>query len=182
MERQMKKHSIILIIIVGLIGLGTLCCRPSKEADTFYLRANKTGRLIGPISLTPGHTLPQLDEQTYIVADPTESELKIRKCLLETLTYENHYIDCPINHTLETINHMLERRLGNKAPPVRFEDVDGFVPSAIMMDLTEVPAYDALCDIAAKAKVRIFIEDGTVVLSAKPLRKMINESTRKDLQ
>ncbi len=158
MERQMKKHSIKLIIIAGLIGLGIFCCRPSKEADTFYLRSSKTGRLIGPIILTPGHVLPQLDEQIYIVAEPSESELKIRKCLLETLTYIEHYIDCEINNTLETIQVMLDNRLGDKAPPVRYEGVDGFFPSPITMDLTEVPAYDALCDIAAKAKVRIFVE------------------------
>lgn len=178
----MKKHSITLIIIVGFIGLGILCCRPSKEADTFYLRASKTGRLIGPIRLAPGHALPLLDEQTYIVTDPTESELKVRKCLLETLTYENHYIDCPINETLKTINRMLEHRLGDKAPPVRFEDVVGFVPSSITMDLTEMPAYDALCDIAAKAKLRIFIEDGAVVLSSKPLREMANKRINSDQQ
>lgn len=170
----MKKHSIKLIIIVGFIGLGTLGCRRSKVADTFYLRSSKTGRLIGPIRLTPGNPLPPLDEQTYIVADPTESELKVKKCLLETLTYENHYIDCDIDFTLETIQSMLDSRLGDKAPPVRYEGVDGFFPDTITMDLTKMPAYDALCDIAAKAKVRIFIEDGTVVLSPKPLREMAN--------
>ena len=170
MERQMKKHPTTLIIILGLTCLSNICCKPSKEAKTFYLRSSKTGRLIGPIRLTPGHCLPPLYEQTYIIADPTESELKVRK-LLETLTHESHYVDEQVDRAIETINRMLKHRLGDKAPPVRYESVDGFLPDTIMMDLTKRPAYDALCDIAAKAKVCIFIEDGTVVLSSKPLRE-----------
>lgn len=173
----MKKHSIKLTIIAGLIGLGIFCCRSSKEADTFYLRSIKTGRLIGPIRLTPGHTLPQLDEQTYIVADPTESELKVRKCLLETLTYKNHYIDCPIDMTIDTIQGMLDSRLGDKAPSVRYESLEGFLPDTITMDLFEVSVYDALCDFAARTNLRVFIEDGAVIFSAKPLREMANKHT-----
>jgi hypothetical protein len=171
----MKKHSITLIIIAGFICLGSICCRPTEETDTFYLRSIKTGKLIGPISLTPGHTLPQLDEQMYIVADPTDSELKIRKCLLEIQMYESHYIDYQVDWAIDDINRMLKHRHGDNVPPVRYERIDGFLPDTITMDLFEVPMYDALCDIAAKTKLRIFIEDGAVLFSAKPLRETANK-------
>jgi hypothetical protein len=36
------------------------------------------------------------------------------------------------------------------------------------------PAYDALFNIATKAKARIFIEDGAVVLSRKKLTELVN--------
>ena len=166
---------------MGLTCLSNVCCKPSKEAKTFYLRSSKTGRLIGPIRLTPGNPLPPLDEQTYIVADPTESELKVRK-LLETLTYESHYVDEQVDRAVETINRILKHRLGDKAPPVQYEGTEGFFPDTITMDLTKMPVYDALCDIAAEAKVRIFVEDGAVVLSAKPLREMANKHTNSEQQ
>jgi len=61
-----------------------------KEVGTFYLRACGTGRLIGPIDLTPGHSLPSLEEQAYIVAEPAKSELTTRRRLLETKLYQSH--------------------------------------------------------------------------------------------
>ena len=178
----MKKCAIVLIIIAGLTGLGVLCCRPSQPTNTFYLRACQTGRLIGPVPLKPGHLLPPLDEQTYIVADPTESELEVRKSLLETPVYESHHFDCTLADLVETINQMLKYRLGDKASPVRIESVDESKLPLITMDITEEPAYDALCNIAAKAQVRIFVEQGAIVLSRKELREMHNKSMGSDKQ
>jgi hypothetical protein len=170
----MKKYSIVAIVIAGLVAMGTLCCRPSKEVETFYLRASETGRLIGPVSLTPGHPLPPLDEQAYIVAaDPTPSELEVRRRLVESKGYESHYIDIPPDEVVETINMMLKHRLGDKAPLIRVEAATETKLPLITMDISgQEPAYDVLCNIAAKAKLRIFVEDGAVVLSAKPLREM----------
>jgi hypothetical protein len=170
----MKKYIALLTITMGFIVLGTVCCRPSKEVETFYLRACETGRLIGPISLTPGHPLPPLDEQTYIIAaDPTSSELEVRKRLVESKGYESHYIDIPPDEVVETISMMLKHRLGDKAPLVRVEAAAETKLPLITMDISgDEPAYDVLCNIAARAKLRIFVEDGVVVLSAKPLREM----------
>ena len=169
----MKKYTIVLMIIAGLFGLATLCCRDSKEVRTLYLRACDTGRLIGPIRPTPGYRLPQLDEQTYIVANPAESELEVRKRLLETRGYESHYFDCELAEVVGDINRMLKSRLGDNAPPVRIESADESNLPLITMDISgEVPAYDVLCNIAAQAKVRLFIENGAAVLSYKPLKEI----------
>jgi hypothetical protein len=170
----MKRYIVLLTIIMGLIALGTVYCRPSKEPDTFYLRACETGRLLGPVSLMPGQPLPPLDEQTYIVAaDPTSSELEVRRRLLESKGYESHYIDIPVDEVVEMIQRMLRHRLGDKAPLVRVEVTGESRPPLITMEITaEEPAYDVLCNIAARAKRRIFVEDGAVVLSHKPLREM----------
>ena len=172
----MKRYAVTAIITAGLIGLSNLSCKPSKPSDTFYLRSCRTGKLIGPVVLKPGHLLPSLDEQKYIVADPTDSELEVRKCLLETLLYESHYIDCTLAEVVETINQMLKHRLSDKAPPVRIESVDTTQPPFITMDINEEPAYDALCNISAQAQVRIFVEQGVVVLSRREFGEMPDKS------
>lgn len=171
----MKKYVIAVIITAGLIGLGTLCCRPSKPTDGFYLRSCRTGRLIGPVPLKPGHLLPTLDEQKYIVANPTESEFEVRSCLLGTTGYESTYIDCNLADVVEMINQMLEHRLGDKAPTVRIES-EGTSPPLITIDITKESAYDVLCNIAAKAQVHVLVENGAVVLSQKKFREMSGES------
>jgi hypothetical protein len=174
-ERKMKRILILLTIVAGLIGLSTLGCKPSKEeAETFYLRSCKTGRLIGPIRLTSGHSLPSLDEQNYIVAEPTDSELQIRKILLETIGGESHYSDCVVDDVIKMVRHQLKRRLDDKAPPIRLDDVEALVT----MDISrEDSAYDALCNVAALAKVHLFIEDGAAILSSKPLKEMAVRKT-----
>ena len=50
--------------------------------------------------------------------------------------------------------------------------MDGSTLRLITMKLTDEPVYEMLCIIAAKAKARIFIEHGAVVLSRKKLREM----------
>ncbi|MBL7185140.1 MAG: hypothetical protein ISS70_02355 [Phycisphaerae bacterium] len=137
--------------------------------NAFYLRIYQTGRLIGPLSLKPGSLLPPLDKETYIVANPTESELEIRKCLRESFGYESKYFDCTVVEVIEIIRKMVKHRLGDKAPDVRIEDVDAL----ITMEITgKEAAYDVLFNIAAQAKARVFIEDGAVVLSRKKLREI----------
>ncbi len=146
----------------------------SVRASEFYLRDYQTGRLIGPVSLTPGYLLPLLDKKNYIIADPAESELEVRKCLLESKGYESHYIDMLPDEVLETINMMLKHRLGDKAPTVRVEAPAGSRLPLLTMEITgQEPAYDVLCNIAARAKLRIFVEDGAVVLSKKPLKELV---------
>jgi hypothetical protein len=172
MEKQMKKYVIAAIITAGLISLGILSFRPSKPSDTFYLRSCRTGRLIGPVPMKPGHLLPILDEQKYIVANPTKSELRIRKCLLGTSGYESQYIDCELADVVDTINQMLIQRLGDKAPPVWIEPVDTSLPPLITMNITKESAYDVLCNLAAKAQVHVLVEDSAVILSQRELREM----------
>ena len=158
----MKRIAVVLTIIGALAGVGTLCCRETKEVESFYLRSCETGRLIGPIRLAPGYLLPPLSKKAYIVADPTESEIDVRNFLLKALAYETHHIDCTVDDVIETIHHMLKRRLGDKVPPFRIEGVDALITIHIS---GEASAYDVLCDIAAMTKAHIFIEDGAVVLS-----------------
>lgn len=168
----MKKYVIATIITVGLTGLGILCFRTSKTTDTFYMRSCRTGRLIGPVSLKPGNPLPSLGEEKYVITDPTESELGVRKCLLGSTGYTSTYIDCELADVVEMINKMLKHRLGDKAPSVRIEFNDTFLPPLITMDITKESAYDVLCNIATKAEVRIFVEQGAIVLSQKEFREM----------
>jgi len=169
----MKKYAIKAIITAGLIGLGILFCfRPSKPIEKFYLRSCRTGRLIGPVILKPGHLLPPLDGQKYIIADPTELELEVRKCLLGTTGYESHYIDCDLADVVETINMMLKHRLGDKAPSVQIDSENSSLPPLITMDITEEPAYNVLCNIAAKAQVHVLIEKGEVILSQKEFKEI----------
>lgn len=170
----MKRIPVVLILIAVLIGLSTLGCKPSKEAETIYLRSCETGRLIGPIRLSPGHRLPPLDEQNYVVANPTDSELEIRKLLLETCGCESNSIDFPIEDFIKTIQHYLKRHLGDKAPPIRLDGVDALITMRIGR---EEPAYDVLCNTAVQAKAHLFIEDGAVVLSSKPLNEITVEQS-----
>lgn len=145
----------------------------SIRTNQFYLRDYQTGRLIGPISLTPGYLLPLLNKKNYIVADPAKSELEVRKCLLESKVYESRYIDMPPDEVLETISMMLKRSLGDKTPPIHVEAPAGSRLPLLTMEITgQEPAYDVLCNIAARVKLRIFIENGTVVLSRNPLREL----------
>ena len=165
----MKRIPFVLTIIACSLGLSALGCKPSNEAETIYLRSCETGRLIGPIRLTPGHRLPSLDEQNYIVASPTDAELEIRRTLLETSGGESHYIDCEVDDVIKMVRHQLKRRLGDKAPPIRLDGVEALVT----MDIhREDSAYDALCNVAAMTKTHLFIEDGAAVLSSKPLKEM----------
>ena len=159
------------VVLVGVSVLSTLSCRVSEEAGTFYLRSCETGRLIGPIQMAPGQALPALDEKTYIIADPTESELELRAILLESTGYESSYFDFHIDETIETIRQMLKYRIGDKAPPIRVEDVDALITTKIS---GEESAYDALLNIAAQAEARVFIEDGEVILSRKKLTELAN--------
>jgi len=160
----MNKPTIIVMIAGVIFCMTTLGCKSSNQVGAFYLRACDSGRLIGPIESTPGYRLPPLDGNAYIVAKPEKSELEIRKCLSESIGYRSAYFDCIVENVVNEMNLSLKHRMGEEAPPVRAEGVDGL----ITMDIgDEESAYDILCRIAAKAKVRIFIEDGTVVLSRK---------------
>jgi hypothetical protein len=143
-----------------------------EAASGLYLRDYQTGRLIGPLSLEPGSLLPPLDKETYIVADPTESELAIRKRLLETNLHESAYFDCTIAHVIGDINRTLKSRLGDKAPHVLLERLDESKLPLVNMEMSgKEIAYDVLFDIAARARVRIFIENGAVVLTRKKLKE-----------
>ena len=158
-----------LLVFLGMAGLSPLCCRAQKDVAKFYLRSCETGRLIGPIHLTPGHTLPPLNEQAYAIANPAESELAIRQLLLATSLYESHHFDCEVEEVFETIRQMLKHRIGDKAPALLVDDI----AAPITMDIGDKePAYEALFNIAAKAKARVFIEDGAVVLSRKKLTEL----------
>ena len=168
----MKRNPVVLTIIACLIGLVTLSCTPSEESESFYLRSCQTGRLIGPIQLTTGHPLPRLDEYQYIIANPTESELEMRKVLLKIPTFESHYFDCTLDEVVETVHLMSKKRLGSKVPPFQVDGVDALVT----MDISgKESAYDVLCNIAAQAKVHLFLEDGAAVLSYKPLKEITTQ-------
>jgi len=177
----MKKYAILLIILAAIIGLAILCYIPSTSTNKFYLRSCQMGRLVGPLPLKHGYLLPQLDEKTYIVANPTESELEVRKRLLQTPLFKNHYIDCELAWVLRDINLMLKKRLGDKAPPVRVEHMGKPKLPLITMTLPEEPAYDVLCDLAAKAQLRIFVENGEIVLSSKKYKEISNKSIDSDI-
>jgi hypothetical protein len=164
----------LAMVLAGVSGLNTLSCRNSNEAGTLYLRSCETGRLVGPIQMSSGQALPALDEKAYIIADPTESELELRAILLESTGYESVYLDFHIDDTIETIQQMLRHRIGGKAPFIRVEDVDALITTKIS---AEESAYDVLFKIAAKAKARICIEDGTVVLSRNELAELTRPNT-----
>ena len=154
----------------------------STSTNKFYLRACQTGRLIGPFPLKPGYLLPQLHEKTYIVANPTESELHVRECLLQTPLFESYYImyDCTLPRIVGEINIILKKHLGDKAPPVKIEHMD--MVSLITTKLPpEESAYDVLCDLAAKAQLRIFVENGEIVLSSKKYKEISNKSMDSDI-
>ena len=44
------------------------------------------------------------------------------------------------------------------------------------MTLPEEPAYDMLCHLAAKAQLRIFVENGEIILSSKKYKEISNKS------
>lgn len=153
----------------------------STSFNKFYLRAYRTGRLIGPFPLKPGYLLPQLREKTYIIANPTESELQVRECLLQTSLFESHYIDCELTWVCRDINLMLKERLGDKAPLVRVEDIDKTKVPLITITFPEEPAYGVLCDLAAKTQLRIFVERGAVVFSQKKYKEIFSKSMDGDI-
>lgn len=127
------------------------------------------GSLVGPIFLTPGHALPSLGEQDYIIAEPTDSELDLRQLLLQTSTYESHYIDCEVNDVIDMIRHMLKRHANNKVPFFQVDDV----MATITTDISgKDSAYDVLCDVAAMTKTHLFIGDVAIVLSSKPFKEI----------
>ena len=161
----------LTVALVVIVGLGTLSCKKSEEASTFYLRSCDTGRLVGPIHLTPGHTLPSLEEDSYVVAKPSQPELATRRLLIETKLYESHHFDNDVEELIETIRRMSKQRIGEEAPVFRVDDVHAL----ITMDIAaEEPAYEVLFRIAVKAKARIFIEDGAVILSRRKLTELAN--------
>jgi hypothetical protein len=178
----MKKYALAAIIIAGLIGLGNLSCKPPKPSENFYLRSCRTGKLIGPVALKSGHLLPSLDEEKYIIADPTDSELEVRKCLLGSTGYASQYIDCELADVIEAINKMLKHRLGNKAPSVRIESEDTWKPPLITIDITNEPAYDVLCNLADKAKCHVFIEKGVVILSQRQFKEISGKNPDSSVQ
>ena len=172
----MKKHAILLIILVAIICLAILCYISSTSTNKFYLRSCQTGKLVGPFPLKSGYLLPPLAEENYIVAVPTKSELEVRKRLLQIPLIKNHYIGCEFTWVLRDINLILKKRLGDKAPPVRVEHMGKPKLPLITMTLPEEPAYDVLCDLAAKAQLRIFVENGEIVLSSKKYKEISNKS------
>jgi len=180
----MKKYAIALIIGAVLIGLGVFFYRPARPANSFYLRSCQTGRLIGPIQLETGYLIPQLDEPNYIVAEPTKSELEVRKCLLQTSPLESNYFDVNLAEVINTVNLMLKHRLGEKAPPVQVELVGKSLEPCITMSIgkEDKSAYDQLCNIAAEAKFRLYVENGTIILSQKEFKEISHKSIDSDKQ
>lgn len=161
-----KKYALAAIIIAGLLTLGTLCyiwLRMANRADSFYLRALQTGKLIGPVSLPKGHFPPSSDKQNYNVTEPAESELEVRKRLLRpsvTITMT----DVPLNEPVEAI---LAAYFGNEAPPVRIDVADDSKMPRISIDARNMPLYEVLCNIASQANVYISIENRTIILREK---------------
>ena len=162
----MKKYAIAAIIISGLLALSVFYYIRSGPANSFYLRAVQTGKLIGPVSLPKGHLPPSFDEENYVVAEPTESELEVRKRLLRqrvTATMK----DIPPS---EVLGHILTALPGSKAPPVRIEVADESKMPRLSIDVRSVPLYELLYNIAFQANVYISIENGTIVLSEKKFK------------
>lgn len=163
----------LAVVLLGISSLSSLSCRDSKEVGTFYLRSCETGRLVGPIHLTPGQPLPLLDEGAHVVARPAESELATRQLLLEAKLHESHHFDNEVEEVMETIRQMLKHRIGEKVPTLRVEDVGAIITTDIAAD---EPAYEVLVRIAAKANARVFIRDGEVILSRKRPTEMYAEA------
>jgi len=160
---RMKKIAILALIIIGLIDLSIFCYRRPKPTEGFYLRSHQTGKLIGPVSLPEGHPMPVLDEQTYIAADPTKSELDLRNLLLRnhvtaTLT------DIPLT---EALDHILAAYFGSKSPPVRIETEGKSKPLRVSIDVRDMHLYDLLFDCASQVNLRIILKGGTIVFSHK---------------
>jgi hypothetical protein len=161
MPSVMKKYVIAAIIIAGLLALCVFYYIRSGPANSFYLRDVQTGKLIGPVSLPNGHLPPSYDEENYVVAEPTESELEIRKRLLRTRVTTT-MLDIPVT---EALDHIFTAYYGSDAPPVRIEVADESKMRRISIDVISVRLYELLYKIAIQKNVYISIENDTIVLS-----------------
>ncbi len=144
----------------------------SSSTAVLYLRSYKTGRLIGPVSLKGGSLLPTLENETYIIADPTEYELSVRKALLDTAGRPANFLDCELDMVIDLFNQTLKSRLGDKAPLVQIQLGEKSTMPIMSIEFIEESIYETLCNIAAIAQLRIFIEQDTIVLSNKELREI----------
>ena len=139
----------------------------SSPEGVFYLRSCKTGCLLGPVSLKPGSPFPVLKSESYIIAEPTENELSIRQTLLNTVGYPAVFLNEDINIVIRIFNGMSKKRLGNKVPPVKVELGENSNTLYITTEFIKEPLYETLCNIAAIAQLRIFIEQDAIILSNK---------------
>jgi hypothetical protein len=162
----MKKYAIAAIIIAGLLALCVFYYIRSGPANRFYLRDVRTGKLIGPVRLSNGHLPPSFDEENYVVAEPAESELEIRKRMLRTRVTTTMK-DIPPS---EALNQILAAYYGSKAPPVWIEVADESKMHRLSIDVRSVPLYELLYNIAVQVHVYISIENGTIVLSDEKLK------------
>lgn len=162
----MKKYAVAAIIIAGLLALCVFYYIRSEPTNRFYLRDVRTGKLVGPVSLSKGRLPPSFDEENYVVAYPTESELEIRKRLLRSLV-TTKMIDITLT---EALDHILTANFGSEAPPVRIDIADESKMPRHTIDVRSVPLYELLYKIAIQAKVYISIENGTIVLSEKKFK------------
>jgi hypothetical protein len=158
-----KKIAIFALVIIGLIDLSIFCYKRPKPSNGFYLRSHQTGKLIGPVSLPKDYIQPSVDEQTYIVADPTESELDLRSLLLRKRVTAT-FIDIPLTKALD---HIFTAYFGSKGPPVRIEAADESKLPRISIDARNLSLYEVLFDCASQAKLQVILEEGTIVLSQK---------------
>ena len=157
----MKKYVIAAIIIAGLLALCIFYYIRSGPANRFYLRDVQTGELIGPVRMSDGHLPPSFDEENYVVAEPTESELEIRKRLLRIRVTTTMY-DIPLT---EALDHIFTAYFGSEAPPIRLDIADESKMRRHSIDVRSVRLYELLYKIALQANVYISIENGTIVLS-----------------
>lgn len=160
-----NKKYVFAAIITGLLVFGALYFmwpKLSHRDNSFYIRALNTGKLIGPISLLKGQFPPSLDKQIYIVAEPAESELEVRKRLLRPVTVT--MTDVPLN---EPVDAILAAYFGSEAPSVRFDVADESKMPRVSIDARSVPLYEVLFNIALQANLYISIENGTIILSEK---------------
>jgi len=163
----MKKYAIAAIIIAGLLALCVFYYIRSGPANSFYLRDVQTGKLIGPVSLSKGHLPPSFDEENYVVAEPTESELEVRKRLLRQRVTAK-MIDIPFTEALDQI---FTAYFGSEAPPIRIDIADESKMPRHSIDVRSVRLYNLLYDIAFQANVYISIENGTIVLSEEKFKE-----------
>jgi hypothetical protein len=160
--KWMMKSVIAAIIMAGLLGLEIRWGLTHR----FYLRYVRTGWLIGPVSLPNGHLPPSYDEEKYVVAEPTESELEVRKRLRRTRVTAKMN-DIPLT---EVLDHILTEYFGSEAPPVRIDIADESKMPRISIDFRSTSLYDLLCTIAIQKNFYISIENGTIVLSEKKFK------------